>query len=633
MKTYYNPAMKKPRTTLLKNYSAEIKLFSFRLVLGGLLIFLLTGLLLFRLIYLQVKQHAHYTTLSRQNQLNLVPIPPTRGLIYDRNGILLAQNQPVFSLEVIPSKLKDDITTTIEELQPIVALSEDDLAEFQKQLKRNRRHDPIPLKIKLSNEEVAQFAVNQFRFPGVLVKAQLIRYYPLGAATSDAIGYVGRINEEDEKHIDPINYRATHYVGKLGIEAFYEPLLHGKVGYQQVEMDASGRTVRVLERRAPVPGDTLYLTLDTSLQIAAEKALGKHRGAVVAIDPNNGDILALVSQPSYDPNPFVQGISHTAYEALKRAPGRPLYNRAIRGQYPMASTIKPFFLLQGLNTGAIDLHYRIQDPGYYLLKNSKRPYHDWRKSGHGLVDVHRSIVVSCDTFFYELAHRMGISTMADILQQFGFGRHSGVDLTNELSGLVPTPQWKQRAHGAPWYPGDTVSAGIGQGYMLSTPLQLASAVGTLAMQGKRFQPHLLLKHEMGGGDAAYFEPVRHDVEYMNPDYWSAVIHAMEGVIKDPDGTARGRFGRDALYTAAGKTGTAQKISLEKFKQYGSKAMVPDHLKDDSLFIAFAPIQHPKIAVAVVLESDHQAPRIARAVMDHYLITENHLKENTPIHHD
>ena len=625
--------MKKPPSTLIKNYSAEIKLCSFRLLLASLLILILTGLLLSRLIYLQVKQHAHYTTLSKQNQLNLVPIPPTRGLIYDRNGILLAQNQPVFNLEVIPSKLKEDIHTIIEQLQKIVTLSEDDLADFHKQLKRNRRYDSIPLKIKLTDKEVAQFSVNQFRFPGVLVKAQLIRYYPLGASTSDVIGYVGRISEEDEQRIDSVNYRATHYMGKLGIEAFYEQLLHGKVGYQQVETDASGRTVRVLERTAPVPGDNVYLTIDTSLQIAAEKALEKQRGAVVAVDPNNGDILALVSQPSYDPNPFVQGISHKAYEALKRAPGQPLYNRAIRGQYPMASTIKPYFLLQGLNTGTIDLHHRIQDPGYYILKNRKRPYHDWRKGGHGIVNVHRSIVVSCDTFFYDLAHRMGISAMADILQQFGFGVTTGVDLTDELPGLVPTPQWKRHTHGTTWYPGDTVSAGIGQGYMLSTPLQLASAVGTISMHGRRYQPHLMLKHETGAGNAAYFYPVDHDVEYIPPEYWSTVIQAMEGVIMEPGGTAGGRFGRNASYSAAGKTGTAQKISLEKFKNYGSKAMVPNHLKDDTLFIAFAPIHHPKIAVAVVLEGNNQAPRIARAVIDHYLVKKSPPKEIVNTHHD
>ncbi|MHA7840945.1 MAG: penicillin-binding protein 2 [Gammaproteobacteria bacterium] len=624
--------MKKPRTTHLKNYSAEIKLFSFRLLLVSLLILILTAVLLSRLVYLQVEKHAHYTTLSQQNQLNLVPIPPTRGLIYDRNGILLAQNKPVFNLDIIPSKLTQDVDTTIKALQKIVTLSEEDLADFRKQLKRNHRHDAIPLKIKLTNEEVAQFSVNQFRFPGVLVKAQLIRYYPLGAATSDVIGYVGRISEEDEQHIDPVNYRATHYMGKLGIEAFYEQLLHGKVGYQQVETDASGRTVRILERTAPIPGDNIYLTIDASLQIAAEKALGEQRGAVVAIDPNNGDILALVSQPSYDPNLFVQGISHKAYEALKNAPGRPLYNRAIRGQYPMASTIKPFFLLQGLNTGTIDLHYRIQDPGYYTLKNRKRPYHDWRKNGHGVVDVYRSIVVSCDTFFYGLAHRMGIETMADILHQFGFGKTTGVDLTDELPGLVPTPQWKRRTRGTSWYPGDTVSAGIGQGYMLSTPLQLASAVGTIAMEGKRYQPHLMLKHETGAGNAAYFDPVHHDIDDIASEYWSTVIRAMKGVIMDPSGTAGGRFGRDAPYSAAGKTGTAQKISLEKFKGYGGKTMVPDHLKDDTLFIAFAPIEHPKIAVAVVLESNHQAPHIARRVIDHYLIKEKHPEIN-PIHHD
>lgn len=603
------------RPSTLKNYFTEIKLYANRLFLMLFLLCILIIVLFSRLLFLQVNKHTYYTTLSTQNQVSILPLAPTRGLIYDRHGILLAANKPVFSLELIPAKLSVHLTKLLPQLKTIITLSDSDINDFYKLAKQSSRYDPIPLKIKLTNQEVAQFYVNQFRFPGVFIKAELLRFYPLGESASHIMGYVGQISETDKNLLDPVNYRGTHYVGKLGIEFFYEQLLHGKVGFQQAETDASGRIVRILQEQAPIAGNNLYLTIDANLQTTAEEALGTAKGAIVALNPQNGDILALVSHPTYNNNLFVQGIPHHTYEAFQKSPDHPLYNRALRGQYALASTIKPYLLLHALNNGTIDLNYQIDDPGYYTLKNSKHIYHDWKK--HGKVDIYRAIVVSCDTFFYGLAQQLGIESIADILHQFGFGSLTGIDLAGELAGLIPTPEWKKHTYQKSWYPGDTLSAGIGQGYLLATPLQMAYATAMLAMRGNSYQPHLLLKAETHGEAPLNFIPSEHTLSTpIKPLYWQTVIHSMEGVIKDPAGTGGYRFGRDAPYRIAGKTGTAQKISLEKFKIYQNK--IPNAFKDDTLFIAFAPVEDPQIAIAVVAENNPEAPRIARKIIDHYL---------------
>ncbi|MBB71908.1 MAG: penicillin-binding protein 2 [Legionellales bacterium] len=579
--------------------------------MGGVVLFL--SLCLFaRLVYLQIIEHEHYQTLSKKNQLAFLPIPPKRGLIYDRNGVLIAQNMPVFTLELIPSQIAN-VDETITELQKLVDISPHELAVFQRLRKQTRRYDPVPLKLKLENSEVAKFYVNQFRFPGVFVQAQLIRYYPLGPAMANVLGYVGRINAYDLENIDQTQYVASNYIGKVGIEKYYERQLHGRVGYQQVETDASGQIVRVLERTQPKAGEDLTLTIDSNLQLAAQNALGDKRGAIIAINPNNGEILAMLSNPGYNSNLFVEGMSSLEYKALQDSPDQPLFNRALRGQYPLASTIKPFMALEGLLSKTITANDQIFDPGWYSVKHSSHKYRDWRKGGHGWVDVHKAIVVSCDTFFYDLASNMGIDKIDDILQKFGFGHATQIDMGEELAGLVPTPDWKKQHQGTPWYPGDTVISGIGQGYMLTTPLQLANATAILAKQGQGYQPHLLLKTTPADGKPVQQQPLA--LQKLNIPHrdWQTVIDAMVGVIKSPVGTGY-RFGKTAPYSVAAKTGTAQLVSESS---RAASDNVPTRLRDNSMFIAFAPVNKPQIAIAVVVENDPSAANVARKVMDQY----------------
>lgn len=584
-------------------------------------IVLLTLLLVTRLFYLQVVQQGLYTTLSQQNQLSLIPIAPNRGLIYDRNGVLLAENVPVFSLDIIPDHTKH-LDKTLVGLQKIIVISPEDLQEFRLQLKRHRPFEPIPLKYGLTEKEVARFSVNQYRFPGVVVNARLLRHYPLGEAMANVVGYVGRINQQDLRQIDVDNYSASNYIGKVGTEKEYEKLLHGTTGYQQVEIDASGRTVRTLKKIAPTAGENIFLTIDSGLQIAAEKALGKERGSVVAIDPNNGEVLALVSHPSYDPNLFVKGISANAFHALQTSPDKPLFNRAIRGQFPLASTIKPFIALGGLSAGVIKPDTTIYDPG--LFRYANHTYKDWiykyNHSGHGEVDVSKAIIVSCDTFFYRLSLEMGVTQIDDILSQFGFGKATGLDMGGERAGLLPTPAWKRRVEGLPWYTGDTIISGIGQGSMLATPLQLANGIAIIAEHGVRYQPHLLLKMVNTDKSIEKPDPIEAPpVTLENPDDWNVVIKAMEGVVRsiNPWGTARLRFGPNPPYSVAAKTGTAQLIRA-RGEAARDERMIPKRLRDHSLFIAFAPIHHPKIAIGVVVENSESAPTVARKILDYYL---------------
>lgn len=603
----------------IKNHYREIQLTTRRALLAALTMAILLFGLIIRLGYLQIVKHDMYTTLATNNWLDLVPIEPTRGLIYDRHGVILAENTPVFSLDIIPYEVAH-MDSTLQDLKSIVNLTDDDIQQFQKQLRQHRRFDEIPLKLKLSEEEVARFTENQYRFRGVLIKARLMRDYPYGESFSHVIGYVGRINMQELQEIDAANYSASHYIGKQGIEKYYEDDLHGHVGYEQVENDASGKPLRVLKEIKGTPGTNLYLTIDSRLQFVAEKALDGHRGAIVAIEPATGQVLAMVSQPGFDPNLFVTGINQTDYHALQSSPDRPLYDRALRGLYPFASTIKPYYALQGLETGVITEFTSIYDPGWFELPNYSRHFRDWRKGGHGTVDMEKAIMQSCDTFFYTLAYRMGIKRMDDILNAFGFGQLTGIDLDGESAGVVASPEWKLKSQKQRWYPGDTINAGIGQGYMQATPLQLAQAVATLANRGKRFMPYLLLGEQMPGKPYQAQQPIPLEpVPVKDPENWEAVINAMEGVVSNPQGTAYTYYGRGYNYTVAGKTGTAQVVAKRAgIEGIENQDNVPERLRDHHLFIAFAPIDHPKLALAIISENSNIAAKTARTIFDFYL---------------
>jgi len=605
----------------IKDHVQEIQLISRRCISVLIMMIILIVLLIVRFAYLQLANHAHFTTLSQKNWLDLVPIEPTRGLIYDRNGVLLAENIPVFSLDIIPYKITN-MPKTLSEIAKIIPITDNDIAQFQKQLKQHRRFDEVTLKLRLSEDEVARFSENQYRFPGVLVKARLLRRYPFTNSLSHVLGYVGRINIEELRDIDPINYSATNYIGKLGIEKYYEDELHGTVGYEQTENDASGEAVRVLNRIKPKPGKNLYLTIDSKLQTAVEQALSGHRGAVIAIQPSTGQILALVSEPSYDPNLFVEGITSQDYQVLQQSTDRPLYNRALRGLYPFASTIKPFLALAGLDAGVVTPTYTIFDPGWYQLNDTSHVFHDWKRHGHGSVNITRAIVSSCDTYFFDMAHKLGIQRIDRMLEKFGFGELSGIDMEEELSGVVSSPTWKRRVKGAPWYEGDTLNSAIGQGFMQTTPLQLAAGVATLANRGVRYVPHLLLAEQNQGSKAELQPPTQAPpIQLSDEAYWNIIINAMQGVITAPGGTGY-HFGKIGPYTVAAKTGTAQNHSIKNFnmnEEHEDQSKLPEKLRDNSMFIAFAPVEKPQIAIAVIVENDVTASMVAREILDYYLI--------------
>lgn len=587
-------------------------------MLAFFIICFLIFLLITRLAYLQIYKHDVYITLATNNSLDLVPVEPTRGLIYDRNGVLLAENIPVFSLDIIPVQV-NDLTKTLLALKKIVTLDDDDIAQFKRQLKQHRRFDEIPLKLRLSEEEVARFTENQHSFPGVLIKARLMRHYPYSESFSHVLGYVGRINVQELNKIDQTNYSASHYIGKLGIEKYYEDELHGKVGYEEVENDASGKPIRVLKEIKGIPGKNLYLTLDSRLQFVAERALSGHRGAIVAMQPSTGQVLAMVSQPGYNPNVFVLGISQKDYQTLQQSEDRPLYDRALRGTYPFASTIKPFYALEGLDSGVVTPEHSIYDPGWFQLRNNTHRFRDWKRGGHGTVNVERAIVGSCDTYFYELGTRMGIRRMNAILTSFGFGALTGIDLDGELPGVVASPEWKKKAKGMHWYEGDTVISAIGQGFMQTTPLQLAVATSTLANRGQRFVPYLLLGDQLPEKAYIPHQPVRAEtVTLQNPENWDIVIEAMEEVVATPQGTAY-RYGRNHNYTIAAKTGTAQVVARRgKGNEEDKQEDLPEKYRDHHWFIAFAPVENPKLAVAIITENSNVAVETARTIFNYYL---------------
>ena len=606
----------------LKDHIRESSIFNGRLLTAIFITALLLLVLVARLMYLQIIHQEHYSTLSEENRVNILPIPPARGLIYDRNGIVLAQNLPSFSLRLVPEHVPD-LQQTLAELGSLIAISDEDTARFHKERKRKRRFEGIPLRFRLDDEEVARVSVNQYRLPGVEIHAELARHYPLGKLASHAVGYVGRINERDLTKIDVSNYAATSHIGKVGVERAYEKLLHGQVGYQQVESNAQGRILKVLERTLPTPGENLFLNLDVQLQRVAEEAMGENSGALVALDPRNGAVLALVSTPTYDPNLFVNGLDSKTFKELRESPERPLFNRALRGQYPPGSTVKPFIGLAGLELGTIKQTDSLKCPGWYKQPGDSRRYRDWKKRGHAKTDLTKAIVESCDVYFYDLSRTMGIDSIHEYLSGFGLGQHTGIDILGELGGILPSREWKQRTYRTVWYPGETLITGIGQGFMLTTPLQLASITATLSMYGRRTKPNMVYAIQ----DAA---EMNHQLVAPRPlepvpvgqlGHWETIINAMQQVVNDPHGTAH-RLSYRLSFSIAGKTGTAQVFGLKQDEEYKEEE-ISKKLRDHALFIGFAPVEDPQIAVAVIVENgghgSSTAAPIVRKVMDQYLV--------------
>lgn len=600
-----------------KNYRVESLHQRFRLNLLVALLIILSLILVLRLAFLQISEFKRYQTLSLKNQMSIIPIAPPRGVILDRNGVLLAENIPVYVLEIVPEHVKN-IKQTVSQLQKLLpAITDDDIDNFNRAKLQNRSFVPIPIKLKLTQEEVAVFAINQYHFPGVSIKARLMRHYPLGEMTAHVLGYVGRINIQELREVNPTNYRATNFIGKSGVEKYYEDILHGKVGYQMVETDVSGRTLRVMNKQNPHSGAKLYLSIDARLQEAAYLALKDKRGAVVVINSHNGEILTMVSSPSFDPNLFVSGVSTKDYKILSNALQRPLFNRAVRGVYPPASTIKPFVGLAGLDKGFVSTTYQIYDPGKYKLPTASHIYRDWKKTGHGMINFKRAITVSCDTYFYQLGNKMGISNIEDMLVQFGLGHLTHIDLHEEASGIVPSVRWKRQEKGVSWYPGDTLISAIGQGFMLATPLQMANATASLSQHGQRFRPHLLTKAVNSDTEKATpYKPVEeYPIHLKDEANWDIVAQAMYSVLTSDEGTGY-RFGRNPPYPVAGKTGTAQVFSGRQYEKSRYED-IPEALRDNSLFIAFTPVDQPDIAIAVVVENDVIASTVARKVLDTY----------------
>jgi len=606
----------------LKDHFRETQMFNIRVVLALIFSLAMILIIIIRLIYLQIFDHDLYTTLSEQNRFFISSIPPTRGLIYDRNDVLLAQNLPAYNLELIPERVKN-IDATIASLGEIIEISDSDIDRFKDQLGPYNRFKPIPLRTGLSDEEVARIAVNRYRFPGVDIAAGLIRHYPQEGLMAHAIGYVGRINEREKQRIDKAEYEGTNYIGKTAVENYYEKILHGMPGVAQIETNAQGRALRSFEQVPQEPGMNLHLTIDSNLQKIAQEALGDNSGSVVAIDPSNGDILVFVSKPVFNPNLFVTGIDSKSYNALRDDKENPLFNRALRGRYPPGSTVKPFYGLAGLETGSRKLEDPIFCRGWYQLEGVKHKYRDWKKTGHGKIGLHQAIIQSCDVYFYDLAVRMGIDKLSDFMKPFGFGSKTNVDITGERSGIMPSSQWKKKYRHEQWYGGDTVSAGIGQGYVLITPLQLASSVATLSKKGMRMRPRIVKELENPNTkqiqDIPPYEeprvPIRDEAD------WDEIISAMKDVVHHWHGTAH-HISKDLTYTIGGKTGTAQVFSVGQDEKYNADEL-PRELKDHALFIAFAPVEDPKIAMAVVVEhgghGGSAAAPIARKVMDAYLL--------------
>lgn len=608
----------------IRNLHLELSQYNARLKFGALFVLALGLILLARLSYLQLVKHEHYQALAESNRIALMPALPNRGLIADRNGRILADNFSAYTLEITVSKA-GDLDALLAQIGQLIEITPKHLRRFKKLLDESHEFETVPLKSRLSDEEVAILAANRYRLPGVEVKARLFRNYPAGDGLAHVVGYIGRINDADLKRLkesgQATNYKGSTHIGKVGVEQYYETLLHGRTGFEQMETDASGRAVRLLSRVAPVAGSDLVLHLEMELQKVAEHAFGEFRGGLVALDPNTGGVLAMVSKPGFDPNLFVDGIDPATWKELNESPDKPMVNRPLRGIYPPGSTIKQFMALGGLELGLRKPQDAIADPGYYSLPNSRHRFRDWKVGGHGIVDLHKSVVQSCDIYYYRLAVDMGIERMHQFLSKFGFGAKTGIDMQGESSGLLPSREWKQRRWSKSWLPAETVIAGIGQGYHLTTPLQLAAATATLANGGTFYRPHLV--KAIRDGETHKETPVPPEIirkHAFQPAHLAAVHAAMIDVLR-PGGTAAGA-GAGAEYVIAGKTGTAQVIGIKQGQRYDERRVHERH-RDHALFVAFAPAEAPRIAIAVMVENGGHggstAAPVARAVLDYYLL--------------
>lgn len=620
----------------LRDHLQQLRSFHIRLAIGAVLIVLLFCLLLARFFYLQIHRGEHYTTLAEANRISIMPLVPNRGLIFDRNGEILAQNHTIYALEIVPNKVAN-LEVAIDELASLIEITAEDRRRFAKLKRENTRFKSLPIRTRLSDVEVARFAANRYRFPGVEIKARLLRHYPYAELLSHVVGYIGRISDKDLEQLELSNelenYRGSLHIGRIGLEQSYEKELHGITGFEEVETDVAGRHVRTLSRTPPVAGNDLILSLDIKLQQAAETAFGDYRGALVAMDPTNGEILAFVSKPGFDPNLFVDGIDHLNWRLLNESIDRPLNNRALRGVYPPGSTFKPFMALAGLELGKRTFAYSIYDPGYFSLPGSQHRFRDWKPGGHGRVNLHKSLVISCDTYYYMLANDLGINNIFSFIGQFGFGKRTDIDIPGEVAGLLPSPEWKMKRFNQNWYPGDTISVGIGQGYNLATPLQLTFATKILANSGTAFRPHFVKQIQDSQNGNVYDNKIKPiytlDIKKENMTH---VRNALVDVTR-PGGTAA-RASANAAYTFAGKTGTSQVINIKQGERYIA-SKIPERQRDHALFIAYAPAEDPKIVLTVLVENvgsgGSTAAPIARQVLDYFflgkmpapLLAENH----------
>lgn len=608
----------------LKDVQQEKRIFRNRVFIAmGIVAFFLL-LLVSRYAYLQIISYEEFHTASDKNRIRLQPLAPARGYIYDRNGVLLADNYPVFSATLSRADV-EDIDDTLRRLTPILSLTEEDIKGFQSRIKASRKTERVAIKLNLTEQDIARFSEIKYQFPGVKIETQMTRYYPHGELFAHVIGYVGRINDKELKTIDKDAYAGTNLIGKIGVEKSYEDLLHGVPGNESVEADAFGNVLRHLGRKDPIRGNDLFLSLDYGLQVVASQQLAGRRGAIVAMNPNTGEILALVSSPSFNPNLFVTGISHTDYSALRDNLDQPLYNRAVQGVYPPGSTIKPMFGLGGIHYGYVNWQTAISDPGYFTLPGDSHRFRDHKKSGHGTVNLHKAQVVSCDTYFYVLSYRMGIEKMDMWMRQFGFGEKTGIDLPSESSGLYPNPDWKMRTREAKWLKGETISVSIGQGAFTATPLQLAMATAITANQGAKVTPHVL-RESRGAKNFKVHNGTNGKIDFNGqPEDWIKMRDAMVDVIQS--GTGKGIKG-GLQYQIAGKTGTAQVKSIAQGKRY-NEALLNERQLDHGLFVGFAPADRPQIAIAVILENGRggaAATALARPVFDYWLLQ----REKQPI---
>lgn len=600
---------------VLKDHELEVDLFENRARVAVWIIVSVFLLLVARYGFLQVWQYETYTTQSENNRIQLQAIAPPRGFIFDRHGELLADNRPIFALMIDRQKV-EDIDATLERLTPILNLMPEEIERFKRRQRVARRFEKVALRSRLSEDDLASFSERRHEFNGVSVESDIARYYPHGELFAHVLGYVGRINEQEKKTLDPLLYNGTNYIGKLGIEKFYESALHGRAGYQHVETNAYGKEIRVLKRTAPTRGHDLTLTLDTKLQLIAHEQLAGRRGAIVAMDPRDGSVLAFVSTPGFDPNLFVGGIPSSLYSGLRDHPDKPLYNRALQGVYPPGSTIKPMSALGGLHYNLVDWDFRISDPGFFMLPGINHRYRDWRKEGHGMVDMTKSIAESCDTYFYILSDRMGVDRFHDWMAQFGFGVDTGIDLVHERTGTLPSVSWKRKYLRAPWYRGEMMSVGIGQGYFTATPLQIALSTAIMANKGYKVKPHLL---KSGAGLSPKAPPLERIQFNGSEEDWDRMHWAMREVVHGAGGTAKRISHGLKGYEIAGKTGTAQVKSIKQNEKYDESKLDERH-HDHAWFMGFAPFDKPTIAVAVLVENGKHgssaAAPIARALFDY-----------------